>query len=91
MKRTGSVDEDDSFIRILRPRGILRLIITWSSQREQRLRQRQRTTAIENVTAIVADTHVGGTVVSREQDGAEWIVAFGATREVREHGRHRGH
>lgn len=83
------MNEDDSFIRILRPRGILRLIVTWSSQREKRLRQRQRTTAIENVTAIMADTSMSGTVASREPGGAEWIVTFGAKREGREHGRHR--
>src|SRR2546428_10715831 len=69
-------DTEADYIRIPRPRSILRWLLQLVSARMERLRARDRGDTITSVVAALSDSGRDGAVISR-QAGDEWSVTLG--------------
>lgn len=68
---------EDDFVRIPRPRSLIRLLLEVLHIRTKREMDRDRGQTITAVAAVLSSTERAGTVTSR-RPGDEWQVSLGA-------------
>lgn len=68
------IDPEADVVRILRPRSLMRMLLTLFRLRSERLRAFERGDMIIEVAQVLSDSNRGGRVTSQSADGDRWMV-----------------
>lgn len=69
------IDPDADFVRILRPRSVLRMLLNLFRLRSERLKAFDRGDTIIEVAHVLSGSGHGGRVSSHGPDGDRWSVS----------------
>ncbi|WP_372667992.1 hypothetical protein [Amycolatopsis kentuckyensis] len=76
------IDPEADVVRILRPRSLMRMLLTLFRLRSERLRAFERGDMIIEVAQVLSDSNRGGRVTSQSADGDRWMVSVPSRPEA---------